>query len=283
MFDCDEKMIRSLALADREITTENPAFIMGIVNNTPDSFWSGSRGMIDRALQLIDEGADILDVGGESTRPGAEYVDEEEEIRRIVPLITEIRKHSTIPVSVDTRKSSVLKAALDSGADMLNDVAALEDDENMASLVARAKIPVILMHKRGIPKTMQKTTEYNDVFTEVDSYLESRVAYALEEGIADNKIILDPGIGFGKDMAANCTLIRWCGSLCDGNYPVLMALSRKSIIGELTGREDVCDRLWGTIAANVLSVVNGASFLRVHDVKETADAMAVLGGIGYNY
>lgn len=278
----DEELRRAIALAGRTVTTERPAFVMGIVNATPDSFFSESRGSVDRALQLIDEGADMLDIGGESTRPGADYVDADEEIRRIVPIITQIRAHSDIPISVDTRKASVMQAALDAGADILNDVSALEDDADMASLVARAKIPVILMHKRGTPAIMQANTAYTDAFSEINAYLKGRIQYALEHGIADNKIILDPGIGFGKDTKANCTLIRWCGTLCGGEYPVLMALSRKNVIGDLTGR-DVSQRLAGTIAANVLSVIYGASLLRVHDVKETVDAMAVLGGIGYNY
>ena len=278
----DEELIREIVFADRTITTERPAFVMGIVNATPDSFWQESRGAVDRALQLIDEGADILDVGGESTRPGAEYIAADEEIRRVIPVIQGIRKHSDIPISVDTRKSAVLRAALDAGADMLNDVSALEDDADMADLAARAHIPVILMHKRGIPRVMQQDTGYRDAFAEVNDYLKARADYALAHGIADNKIILDPGIGFGKDTGANCTLIRWCGTLCDGRYPVVMALSRKAIIGDLTGR-DVADRLAGTITANVLAIIAGAAIIRVHDVKEAVDSMAVLGGIGYNY
>ena len=270
-----------LELADRVITTERPAFVMGIVNATPDSFFAESRGEADRALRLIDEGADILDIGGESTRPGADYVDADEEIRRIVPVLRAVRRHSSIPVSVDTRKSAVLRAALDEGADMLNDVSALEDDEQSAAVAAHAKIPVILMHKRGVPAIMQEDTAYGDVFAEVDAYLHGRVRYARSRGIADNKIVLDPGIGFGKDTGANCTLVRRCGQLCGGRYPVLMALSRKSVIGALTGRE-ADGRLAGTLAANLLAVMAGASLLRVHDVQETVDAMAVLGGIGYN-
>lgn len=268
-------------LADRVVTTDRPAFVMGIVNATPDSFFAESRGSADRALRLIDEGADMLDIGGESTRPGADYVDADEEIRRIVPVLRAVRRHSPIPVSVDTRKSVVLRAALDEGADMLNDVSALEDDAQSAAVAARAEIPVILMHKRGVPAIMQQNTAYGDVFAEVDAYLRGRVHYALGRGIADNKIIIDPGIGFGKDAGANGTLIRRCGQLCGGRYPVLMALSRKSVIGDLTGRAAE-GRLAGTLAANMLAVIAGASLLRVHDVKETVDALAVLGGIGYN-
>ncbi|MBQ7159486.1 MAG: dihydropteroate synthase [Treponema sp.] len=273
--------MKSLRLANRTISTDRPAFVMGIVNATPDSFWKESRGTIDRALQLIEEGADILDLGGESTRPGSAYVSAEEEISRIVPLIKEVRRHSDIPVSIDTRKMAVMQAAVDAGADMLNDVSALEDDAQLGSFVAHANIPVILMHKRGIPAIMQNDTAYRDVFAEVNSYLESRVAHARGCGISDDHIILDPGIGFGKDTAANCTLIQKCGALCGGSYPVLMALSRKTVIGDLTGRATE-NRLAGTLAANLLAVQYGASLIRVHDVKEAVDTMAVLAKIGHN-
>lgn len=271
---------RHLALAGRVITTEKPAFVMGIVNATPDSFFAESRGTAARALRLIDEGADILDIGGESTRPGAAYMDTDEEIRRVVPVVRAVRKHSAVPISVDTRKSAVLRAALDEGADMLNDISALEDDEEMAEVAAHAKIPVILMHKRGIPAIMQEDAAYDDVFGEVDAYLQRRIRYARERGIAGDRIVIDPGIGFGKDAAANVALIRRCGELCGGRYPVLMGLSRKRIVGALTGR-GAEERLAGTLAANVLAVIAGASLLRVHDVRETVDMLAVLDGIGY--
>lgn len=273
--------MKSLSLADRKVTTDRPAFVMGIVNATPDSFWKKSRGAVDLALRLIDEGADIIDLGGESTRPGSDYVDAEEEIRRIVPVIQQIRRHSNIVVSIDTRKKDVMQAAVEAGADMLNDVSALEDDADLGPYVARTGISLVLMHKRGLPSDMQNNTAYRDVFAEVNAYLTERIAYARQCGIGEDRIILDPGIGFGKDRQANVELIRRCGSLCGGAYPVLMALSRKTVIGEITGRS-VEDRLCGTIAANILSVLHGASIVRVHDVKETVDAMAVLSEIGYN-
>ena len=268
----------SLKLADRTVTTEKKAFIMGIVNATPDSFWKESRGGAELALQQIEDGADIIDLGAESTRPGSKYIDDEEQIARLVPVLREIRRHSAIPVSIDTRKSAVMKACLDEGADILNDVSALEDDENLAGLCAFSKIPLILMHKRSTPDVMQNDTLYTDVFSEVDSYLQKRIEYALNQGVQSDKIILDPGIGFGKNTADNCTLIKKCGQLGHGKYPVLMALSRKTVIGQLTGRE-VQDRMCGTLAANLLAVMNGAFAVRVHDVKETADCLAVLDGI----
>ncbi len=268
----------SLKLADRTITTDLPAFIMGIVNATPDSFWSGSRGGVERAKKLIDDGAHLLDIGGESTRPDSEYIDEEEEIRRVVPVIEQIRKVSDIPISVDTRKYAVMKAAVEAGADILNDVSAMEDSPKLAELCAETKIPVILMHKRGIPSDMQKNTAYGNIFNEVNQYLASRVQFALDAGVEPDKIILDPGIGFGKDVESNFELIRRCGELCDGKYPVLMALSRKSCLGAVTGRA-VEERLSATLAADILSVLHGAFMVRVHDVAETKDTLAVYNAV----
>ena len=268
----------SLKLADRTITTDLPAFIMGIVNVTPDSFWSGSRGGVERAKKLIDDGAHLLDIGGESTRPDSEYIDEEEEIRRVVPVIEQIRKVSDIPISVDTRKYAVMKAAVEAGADILNDVSAMEDSPKLAELCAETKIPVILMHKRGIPSDMQKNTAYGNIFNEVNQYLASRVQFALDAGVEPDKIILDPGIGFGKDVESNFELIRRCGELCDGKYPVLMALSRKSCLGAVTGRA-VEERLSATLAADILSVLHGAFMVRVHDVAETKDTLAVYNAV----
>jgi dihydropteroate synthase len=267
--------MKTLVLRDRTVTTQNPAFVMGIVNATPDSFYSGSRGGGDLALQLIDDGADVLDIGGESSRPGAEYVGADEEIKRIIPVLRAVRRHSQIPVSVDTRKKAVMEAALNEGADILNDISALEDDRELAPFAAAAGIPVILMHKRGIPAIMQKNTSYGDVFAEVSGYLDARASYALSQGIAPEKIIVDPGIGFGKDLAANTELIRSCGKLCGGKYNVLMALSRKTCIGEMTGRKTE-DRLAGTLAADIVSVLNGAFMVRVHDAAAAADTMKVL-------
>ena len=267
--------MKTLSLSNRTITTELPAFVMGIVNATPDSFFEKSRGGAENALRLIGEGADILDIGGESTRPGSEYVGAEEEIRRVVPVIRAVRRVSDIPISVDTRKFEVMKAAFDEGADILNDISALEDDERLAPFCAETKIPVILMHKRGNPSTMQKNTVYKHVFDEVNEYLKNRVEYAKSCGIAEEKIWLDVGIGFGKNTRDNFELMRRCGEVLNGKFPVLMALSRKTCIGEATGRA-VEERLSGTLSANLLSVLHGASLVRVHDVKETVDSLKVM-------
>lgn len=272
--------MKELKLAQRTVSTQLPAFVMGIVNCTPDSFFEGSRGGAEQALKLIEQGADIIDLGGESTRPGAEYVDAKEEISRIIPVLREIRRKSDIPVSIDTRKYDVMKAAVDEGADILNDISALEDDSMLGPFAAKAKIPVILMHKRGNSVIMQQNTQYSDIFKEVNEYLEKRAEFTENLGVERDRIIVDPGIGFGKDLKGNFTLINRLDELCHGKYKVLMALSRKSFLGELTGRP-VQERLTATISANMISVKKGASILRVHDVAETKDMLSVLRGIEF--
>lgn len=265
-------------LKDRTISTERNAFVAGIVNVNNDSFWKGSRGGFSLAKRLILEKADILDIGAESSRPGSKYISEKDELKALIPLIRKIRKFSDIPISVDTRKKNVFEACMQEGADILNDISALEDDSQMARYVGNEKIPVILMHKRKNPDIMQKYTEYEDVFKEVEDYLYSRIQYAVENGIDEDKIIIDPGIGFAKDLHANLVLIKNCGRLCSGKYPLMMALSRKSFLGLLTGKT-VDKRLAGTVSANLYSVINGAKFVRVHDVKEAVDSLDVLKGI----
>ena len=265
----------SLNLADRTISTQNAAFVMSIVNADNDSFFAKSRGGFSLAKKHIDEGADIIDVGGESTRPGSRYIDAKEEIKRVVPVIKKIRRYSDIPISVDTRKYDVMSAAFDAGADILNDVSAMEDDPRLIKFSAQQKIPVILMHKKGIPAIMQNETNYSDVFKEVSGYLEARAEIALQNGISSDKIIVDPGIGFGKNTEQNAVLIKKSGELCQRKYMVLMALSRKSFFGAVCGRE-VGDRLWGTIAADVYSILNGVSMVRVHDTAAAVDSVKVI-------
>ena len=262
-------------LKDRTISTERNAFVAGIVNVNNDSLWKGSRGGFSLAKRLILEKADILDIGAESSRPGSKYISEKDELKALIPLIRKIRKFSDIPISVDTRKKNVFEACMQEGADILNDISALEDDSQMARYAGNEKIPVILMHKRKNPDIMQKYTEYEDVFKEVEDYLYSRIQYAVENGIDEDKIIIDPGIGFAKDLHANLVLIKNCGRLCSGKYPLMMALSRKSFLGLLTGKT-VDKRLAGTVSANLYSVINGAKFVRVHDVKEAVDSLDVL-------
>lgn len=251
---------------------------MGIINATPDSFYDQGRFQkqgeaIDQALTMIAQGADILDIGGESSRPGAREVSADQELRRILPVIEGIRAHSDIPISVDTTKSCVAKAALHAGADIINDISALRFDSAMAGVVADADARVVLMHMQGTPATMQQRPTYQDVVEEVRGFLISRAQFAESVGIAADHIILDPGIGFGKQLQHNVQLLQQLPKLTSCGYPLLVGLSRKSFLGEILDLP-ATERLEGTIVANTLAILGGASMIRVHDVKEgrrTAD------------
>ena len=256
----------TLCLGKKFIESPRNAFVMGIVNATPDSFFENSRGGLDLALKLIDDGADILDIGGESTRPGFTEVSEEEEISRVVPLIQKIRQvNDKIPISVDTRKTAVMKAAYESGADVLNDVSALEFDSKMADFISSTELSVVLMFwKAGGIKEAKK-------------YLKERVLFAKKSGIKKEKIILDPGIGFDKSFEENCQLIKNCGDLSFWGIPVLMALSNKRCIGAMINEnEDSAKRGVGTACANIFAVESGAKIIRVHDVKSAIDSLNVM-------
>ena len=263
------------------IETDLPAFIMGIVNTTPDSFYEPSRSpslekSLIRALALEAEGADIIDIGGESTRPGASYISEEEELERVIPLIEAVRGRSTVAISVDTRKAAVMKAAFKAGATLCNDISALIDDPALGTLIAEEAGAVVLMHKRGTPPTMQQNVpQYRNVVTEVRDYLEARVAHALNCGIAHERIIIDYGIGFGKTAEDNYRLIAASAYFTGLGYPLLVGLSRKSFIGHVTG-EPPEKRLAGTLAATMYAVQQGASIVRAHDVAETRELLLVL-------
>ncbi|MBR5581098.1 MAG: dihydropteroate synthase [Treponema sp.] len=255
--------------------------IMGIVNVTPDSFWKKSRGLghqgAELALQLVEEGADILDLGAESSRPGSQYVEAEEEIRRLLPVIEEIRRHSSVPLSIDTRKKTVMEAAWQQGASIVNDISALEDDPELGVFAACKGLTVILMHKQGIPSSMQNNPLTDNAHAQVDEYLQQRVQVALSLGIESDKIWLDPGIGFGKSFQANKILVTECGTLCGGRFPVVMGVSRKSFVAQMLARDTSPeDRLAGTLATNMMAVMAGASILRVHDVAATRDMLLVL-------
>lgn len=255
--------------------------IMGIVNVTPDSFWKKSRGLghqgAELALQLVEEGADILDLGAESSRPGSQYVEAEEEICRLLPVIEEIRRHSSVPLSIDTRKKTVMEAAWQQGASIVNDISALEDDPELGVFAACKGLTVILMHKQGIPSSMQNNPLTDNAHAQVDEYLQQRVQVALSLGIESDKIWLDPGIGFGKSFQANKILVTECGTLCGGRFPVVMGVSRKSFVAQMLARATSPeDRLAGTLATNMMAVMAGASILRVHDVAATRDMLLVL-------
>ena len=262
-----------------------PPLIMAIVNCNGDSFYAPSRALgekaVEKALAAEEEGAAIVDFGAESSRPGSSYISGEEELERLIPVIDAFRRRSCLPVSVDTRKASVARSALDAGADIINDISALSDDPEMAALCAEKGAAVVLMHKKGLPLTMQENHGYENLAAEIKAFFKAAAERALAAGIGAEKIILDPGIGFGKALEDNIRIIRLLAEICGNDYPVLVGLSRKSFIGEITGAavKDGQEMLSGTLAANTAAIMAGANIIRVHDVKEHRDLAKVLFAI----
>jgi dihydropteroate synthase len=253
--------------------------IMGILNVTPDSFSDGGEWFaFDEAVQharaLVAEGADILDVGGESTRPGAGPVPEEEELRRVVPVVR-AASDTGAQISVDTMKLVVAQAAVDAGATYVNDVTAFRHEPELAAFVADRGCDCCLMHMLGEPRTMQDDPRYDDVVDDVRAFLEERAAFAVSQGVPEERIMIDPGIGFGKTLAHNLELLRRLDEIVAVGFPVVIGTSRKSFLGRLTGREDPHDRVAATLATTVLAFERGAAVFRVHDVAPTRDALAV--------
>ena len=258
--------------------------VMGILNVTPDSFSDGGRyadveSAVARGVEMARQGASIVDVGGESTRPGAAPVSAAEESERVAPVIRELRRRIDVPISIDTYKEEVARGALAAGADMVNDVSALRFDPAMAGLVAREGVPVVLMHMKGRPRTMQIAPRYRDVVGEVTAFLRERIAFAVGSGIAADGIVVDPGIGFGKDLDHNLTLLRNLGALASLGRPVLVGLSRKAFLGRLQEGAGTESRLAGSLAGASAAVLAGAHMVRVHDVLETCRAVRVADAI----
>ena len=255
--------------------------VMGILNVTPDSFSDGGRFLdrgsaLEHACRMLSDGADIIDIGGESTRPGAAPTSETDELDRVIPLVEALRDECDargVPLSVDTRKSAVMRAAIAAGASLINDVGALIAP-GAIDAIAPSEVAVCLMHMRGEPATMQQVANYNDVVGEVKAFLADRAAACEGAGIARDRIVVDPGFGFGKTVGHNLALLRWLAEIVALGYPVAVGLSRKSTIGALTGRE-VGERTAGSIAAALSAVARGAAIVRVHDVRETVDALEV--------
>lgn len=272
-----------LQAQDRTLELSERPVVMGVVNVTPDSFFDGGRyaepdAAIRHALRLAEEGADLLDIGAESTRPGAESIDEDEERRRLMPVVTAVAKAVRIPISVDTRKSTVARAALDAGAVMVNDVSALQADPAMAVLVATTGAGVVLMHMQGTPRTMQKSPAYEDVVGEVAEFFRERIRFCRERGIGQDQIVLDPGIGFGKLLIHNLTLLGQLETFLPFGRPILVGVSMKSFIGQVLDRP-VEERSWGTAAAIALAVSHGARILRVHDVAAMKEVVTMAAAI----
>ena len=255
--------------------------LVGVLNVTPDSFSDGWD-FLDpgraaaRAATMLDEGAHVIDVGGESTRPGSDPVSPAEEARRVVPVVQEIMaERQNAIVSIDTYRAGTAEAALEAGARVVNDVTALRGDPRLADVVAGAGCPVVLMHMLGEPKTMQRDPRYDDVVREVRAFLAARAERAIAAGVEEENVILDPGIGFGKTLEHNLALLNDLDSIVELGFPVLVGASRKSFIGRITGVEEAKDRLFGTVAANVIAYERGATLFRVHDVRANREALAV--------
>jgi dihydropteroate synthase len=259
--------------------------LVGVLNVTPDSFSDGGDFLdpevaVAHAATMLDEGARIIDVGGESTRPGSDPGSPEEEARRVVPVIREmLTERPDAIVSIDTYRAGTAGAALEAGARIVNDITALRGDPRMVALVAEAGCPVVLMHMLGEPKTMQRDPRYEDVVREVRDFLAARAEHAVAAGVEPENIILDPGIGFGKTVEHNLALLKHLGSLVEIGFPVLVGASRKRFIGRIAGVEEPKDRVFGTVAANVVAYQHGATFFRVHDVRANREALAVAAAV----
>lgn len=256
--------------------------VMGILNVTPDSFSDGGQfvapqSALSHALQMIEEGAGIIDIGGESTRPGAQAVDESEEIRRVVPIVAELARRTCVPISVDTSKAGVIRAALDAGASMINDVRALLDEDALEA-AANGTVAICLMHMQGEPRSMQHNPRYENVVGEVRAFLHGRLQSCIAAGIAPERIVLDPGIGFGKGLQHNLQLLAHLPALLALGRPLLIGVSRKSMFGKLLNRP-ADQRLAGGLAAVTAAVLAGASIVRAHDVAPTVDAVRVAAAL----
>ena len=270
-------------LNDWLLSKKKQSLIMGILNITPDSFSDGGDFFekniaIDRALEMVEQGADIIDIGGESTRPFSDSVSLKEEISRVIPVIEGICKESDVCISIDTTKSKVASEALEAGAAVINDISAMEIDSLMVDVALKFNCPIVLMHMKGIPKNMQDNPQYQSLISDIKEYLLARIDFVVSKGIDRNKIIIDPGIGFGKTVENNFEIINNLDQFVKMNFPVLLGASRKSFIGVSLNLPEN-DRLEGSIAANIIGLQKGAKIFRVHDVVETNRAMVIANKI----
>jgi len=257
--------------------------IMGVLNVTPDSFYDGGRygnlrKAVERALEMVEEGADIIDIGGESSRPGANRVEEKEELERVIPVIKKLSSRIRVPVSIDTYKSGVAKKAIDAGASIVNDISALRMDEKMAKVIESSGVPVCLMHMQGTPRNMQRNPRYKDVVSEIFAFLRERIDFCEQAGIDIEKTIVDPGIGFGKTVLHNLEILKKLDQFKSLGRPIMIGVSRKSLIGKVLQLKPE-ERLEGSLASAIWCMTKGASILRVHDVRETKRAIKMVEAI----
>ena len=277
-----------LKIRDRAFNWGERTYLMGILNVTPDSFSDGGEfnnveAALSQAREMITNGVDIIDIGGESTRPNAEAVSIEEELQRVIPVIERLRKESSIPVSIDTTKAIVAQKAIAAGADIVNDISGATFDREMLSTVAKLNVPIILMHMRGNPKTMQSLTDYDDVVREVQEFLKTQVDKAIACGIKRSNIIIDPGIGFAKKAPQSLELLQRLNELKALSLPMLVGVSRKSFMRPILHQDDAKQRIWGTAAACYGAIARGADILRVHDVAQMYDVCRVADAIERNF
>ncbi|MEN2985943.1 MAG: dihydropteroate synthase [Thermodesulfovibrionaceae bacterium] len=270
-----------------ELDFSKKTYIMGIVNVTPDSFFDGGKyyskeSAVQHALKLIEEGADIIDIGGESTRPGSEPISVEEEIRRVIPVIEELAKRVSVPISCDTYKAEVAERAIQAGASIINDISGLRFDSKMAEIVAKYNVAVVLMHIKGTPKDMQKNPYYEALIPEIIEYLRESIVIAKRMGVSEDRIIIDPGIGFGKLLEHNLEIIKKLKDFTLLGKPILIGVSRKSFIGKILNDAPPEERLEGTAAATVASILNGANIVRVHDVGYISKFVKVVDAIKFS-
>ena len=274
-----------MKLATKDFTFDftRKTYVMGILNVTPDSFSDGGlffdrENAVQQALRMQAEGADIIDIGGESTRPGAEKVFIKDEIKRVVPVIKALVKNVDIPISIDTYKSEVADAAVKAGASMINDISGLRFDPKMAKIAAKHKVPVVIMHIKGTPRNMQKNPTYRSLIPEITAYFHECIQIARDAGISDDMIVIDPGIGFGKTVEHNLEIIKRLKDFEGFDKPILIGPSRKAFIGKLLGDVPTSERLEGTASAIAIGIFNGANIIRVHDVKEMVKVAKIADG-----
>ncbi|HAC65309.1 MAG TPA: dihydropteroate synthase [Cyanothece sp. UBA12306] len=274
----------NLIIRQKSFDWGQKTYLMGIINSTPDSFSDGGKfntleTALTQAKKLINSGADILDIGGQSTRPGAVEITLEEELNRVIPIIKVLRQETSIPISIDTTRASVAQAAVEAGADLVNDISGGTFDPQMFPVVASLDVPLILMHIRGTPQTMQQLTDYGDLIPEISQWLENQLNLAIKAGIKRSHLIIDPGIGFAKTYQQNLELLRHLGEFRRLGCPILVGVSRKSFIGHILQQKDPQQRIWGTAAACCSAIAQNADILRVHDVAQMADVCRVADAI----
>ncbi|WP_373479050.1 dihydropteroate synthase [Geminocystis sp.] len=273
-------MVRILTIRNHQFNWGDRTFLMGILNVTPDSFsdggqFNGIEKALKQAQKMISDGADIVDIGGQSTRPNAQQITLEEELERVIPVISALRQQSDIPISIDTTRAIVAEKAVTVGADIVNDISGGTFDQEMLPLVAKLNVPIILMHIRGNPETMANFTDYQDLIGDINQFFQERINQAITWGIKKEHIILDPGIGFAKNYQQNLEILRNIKIIKNLGFPVLIGTSRKSFIGTILKQENPLERIWGTAATCGYAITQGADILRIHDVKEIYDIAKV--------